>query len=691
VQRDAALVREFLGRVRRRLTLLAAARGAAIGLGAAILLALGGWPSRQSSIVIAMLGIAAAMVGSLISVLSTAAHRRRAATVVERRVPESRNLLVTTAELLDQPSDDYVLSVVFGRAARLIGRIDLGTLFPARNVVLAMAVAATAWLLVVGRSSIPIPASLRAIGSGAAATPSLDAIDVTVTPPAYLGRAPQTYRDPRRVDAMVGSEIAVSVRARADRVVMEALSSSDTLSGRGERFAGKLIADADGFIALQPSAKGRVGERRLIGLTMLRDSLPRVRIATPGRDQRLASGHAALDVAIDATDDFGLASLTLRFTKVSGSGERFAFSEGQVPLSIVRRDARSWTARARWVLDSLELEPGDMVVYRAVAADRRAVGGSAESDSYIAEVLAPGGVAAAGFAIDPEQERYAVSQQMVILKTERLIARRTTLSTQDLADESQQLAAEQRKVRAEFVFMLGGELADDPELAASMTEINEEEEAARESEILEGRTANAGHVALLRAIRAMSRASAALTAGDPTTALPHERAALQQLERAFSHSRILLRALTTRERLDPSRRLTGVLGDAVGEAGRMAEASAAPLVVTLRRSLTDLTTLAALRTYDAGVAARISALAERLLRIDPSSRALQSTSTELGAAAKASSDGRADAVRAALDRSSIAIVAMLRRELPESPRRSSDLEESRMQGALVEALRSRPR
>src|SRR5262245_65945097 len=110
---------------------------------------------------------------------------------------------------------------------------------------------------------------------------------------------------------------------------------------------------------------------------------------------------------------------------------------------------------------------------------------------------------------------------MVILKTERVIARRGTMSSQDFADESQQIAAEQRKVRAEFVFMLGGELADDPELAASMTEINEEEEASRESEILEGRNVNAGHVALLRAIRAMTRASTSLTATDPSRALPH--------------------------------------------------------------------------------------------------------------------------------------------------------------------------
>lgn len=688
MQRDAGAVRDFFARVSRRLTWLAAVRGAAVGLGVSSAIALTGWPHRDSRAPILAMGMAAAILGAMISVLLTAAHRRRVAPLIEHRAPESRNLVVTAAELFTSSSDDYVLSLVLGRAARFVDRLNPAALFPARNVALAFVAAVTAWLLIAARPVVAIPNALR-VGPGLEGMPSLDGVDVTVTPPAYLRRAAQPLHDPSRIEAIAGSEISLSVRTRAERVVIEALSATDTMVRRGERFIGRVVAEADGFVAVQPTTNGRVGERRLIGLSVLPDSLPRVRITTPGRDQRLPGGHATIDLAIEATDDFGLASLTLRFTKVSGSGERFTFAEGQIPLSVVKRDARSWTARAKWVLDSLDLAPGDMVVYRAVAADGRTAGGTVDSDSYIAEVLAPGGIAAAGFAVDPEQERYAVSQQMVILKTERLIARQAAMSSGNLADESQQIAAEQRKVRAEFVFMLGGELADDPELAASMTEINEEEEAARESEILEGRSANAGHVALLRAIRAMSRASASLTAGGPATALPHERTALQQLERAFSHSRILLRALTTRERLDPSRRLTGTLADAVGSVGPSAEASASPLVVALRHTLSDVATAAASRTVDARSAAQLSGLAERVLRIDPSSRTLQGVSSELSAAAKASSEGRADDVRAALDRASNGMVAVLRRELPDAPSRTPNVGASRMNGALVDALRAR--
>ena len=149
---------------------------------------------------------------------------------------------------------------------------------------------------------------------------------------------------------------------------------------------------------------------------------------------------------------------------------------------------------------------------------------------------------------------------MVIVKTERLAARRASMPAESFADSSHELAAEQRKVRAEFVFMMGGEIAD--ENADAVSDLNEEQEAEGESDLLAGRMQNRGRIALLRAIRSMSRAAASLTTAELAPALTHERAALTQLERAFSHTRIILRALTEHERLDFTRRLTGTLTDA---------------------------------------------------------------------------------------------------------------------------------
>jgi hypothetical protein len=692
VQRDLAVLMTFLARVRRRVVLRAAIDGASAGAGLAVVLAIIGWPDRDNATWKIAAFVVAILVGCLIALVLTTNRRRRVALLVERRAPASRNLIVTAAELSATEPRGYVPELVFANAAKLVNAMDPAALVPTlRSAILAGAVFAT-WLLVSARST-PISESLRGASTvGASGAPVISGVDVTVAPPAYTGRATETLHDPQRVTALAGSKLSVVVRAAGDLATVETVASQDTLVKRGTTFVGQIVVDADGYLAVQARRGERNSARRLIGLTVLPDSLPHVRIVAPGRDERFPDAHRTLSLSVEATDDIGLASLVLRFTKVAGSGERFTFVEGQVPLTITKSGDRAWTARAVWPLDSLKLDPGDMVVYRAVAADRRQAGGTAESDSYIAEILAPGGVAAPGFAADIEQERYAVSQQMVIVKTERLIARRASMSPESFADESAQLAAEQRKVRAEFVFMLGGELADAPDVAASMTDINEEAEATGESDILAGYNANAGHVALIRGIRAMSRAAASLTTVDPSGALPQERVALDQLERAFSHSRILLRALATREKLDAARRLTGSLTDAASETRPTAEPAQTAATVTLRRVLSDLSTLPlllGLANVSGDSAARhATELAERALRIDPSSPSLQDVSAQLSRAATAIAAHHVDEASASLDQASRGIVRILRSELLQAPGAATNLGDRRMQGALVDALRA---
>ncbi len=105
-------------------------------------------------------------------------------------------------------------------------------------------------------------------------------------------------------------------------------------------------------------------------------------------------------------------------------------------------------------------------------------------------------------------------------------------------------------VKAEFVFMTGGQVED------------EVAEAEAGHELAEGRGENQSQVDLLAAIREMSRAEARLNAGDTAQALVFERAALRALQRAFDRRRYLLRTLPERARIDPGRRLTGDRKDA---------------------------------------------------------------------------------------------------------------------------------
>ena len=119
---------------------------------------------------------------------------------------------------------------------------------------------------------------------------------------------------------------------------------------------------------------------------------------------------------------------------------------------------------------------------------------------------------------------------------------------------------------------------------------------------------------MTRAIRAMSRASAALNESNLDQALRDEKTALDNLMRAFARSRFILRALTQRERVDLERRLSGSLNLTAGLSGPAAAASPDPRVVAMRRLLADLA---------AGDSVAIKASALAVLREAPGSGTLQ--------------------------------------------------------------------
>jgi hypothetical protein len=688
---DVAVVRAFLTRVARRIWWTRAAEGAAAGVLVSLALQAVGWPSQSSAWLAALAVMTLAVIGAALRIaLGTRGTSDRIATLVERRAPQCRNVVLTAGELISTNESDYISTLVYRDAARMVGTLDASALAPARNAVVALAIVSGAWLLAESRVALPALTSVSRPLAAAIAGTGIQNIDVRVIPPPYSGRGTQTFHDPSRIEAFAGSSIRVTIHAAAASVALETLTSRATLArGSDGTFEHVLVADAEGYISVAPATNGRAGVRRLIGLSIIPDAAPHVRITAPARDLFLRDSNHTIDLAMEATDDIGLASLRLRYTRVSGSGERFTFTEGDVPLILTRRDARTWSAHAVWPLAGLALTQGDMVVYRAVATDNRPGAPPVESDSYIAEIVAPGVDAGPGFALDPEQERYAVSQQMVILKTERLLAKRASMTADSYAGSAQEIAAEQRKVRAEFVFMMGGELADAPDPNGSITDINETAEAEGEADLLAGRAANRGRMALVNAIRYMSRASTSLTTADLTAALPQERSALAQLEQAFSRTRILLRALTQREALDLSRRLTGVTTDAATDVRPSADPQPDPRVAALRRSLSGIATLAGAGAFGADASAEASSLAERVMQADPSSKPLQEAAGLLTSAASDIGRRRSAEAHVSLDRAATALSGVLRSGMVDAPAGSASPTDSRVSGALTDALRHR--
>jgi len=557
--------------------------------------------------------------------------------------------------------------------------LDPERLLPARGRAGLALLVASAWMLVATRVT-----DGDVTGRPRGFAPVIDRVDVTVTPPAYAERPPLHARNPDRVEVLDGSDVMLRVQTNTDSLVVTMADSTAAAVTRGGNgaFTVRVRPRESGFVALEALHRAAgPGDRRLVALIVVPDAPPAPRVVAPGHDEILPDGHRTLDVVIEATDDIALASLALRYVKASGSGERYTFVEGEVPLSVRRASATAWSARVRWALDSLALEPGDIVVYRAVATDRRPGSAPVESDAYVAEVAAPGSVAGGGFSLDPGDDRSALSQQMIVLKAERLLAARERLPAQALADSAAALSAEQRRVRAEFVFMMGGEVADAGD--TSMTDLNEEAEAAGESDLLAGREMNAGRMALRRATRAMSLAARDFDRTEVASALDHAREAVQRLEEAFARNRILLRALAGREALDPGRRLSGALTDLARTPRPVPDADTPARVAALREVLE-----VAVRTGGTAPPRALSLLAERVLRADPGLRATQDAAAALARAAAVAARGDTTGVRRIVDDATMTLAAALRISLVREHAEDASAAVAGVRGRIAELLRA---
>jgi hypothetical protein len=370
-------------------------------------------------------------------------------------------------------------------------------------------------------------------------------VSATISPPAYARESSRTFENPDRLEALQGSRMSLVVQGGGRwrvRFGAEALAARES----DDSTVVDLSLVRSGYLAIEPADGDASATRRLVPVTVISDRPPTIRVDAPGKDLLLPDATPVIGLSAAATDDFGLQSLELRYTRVSGSGEQFEFDEGSLPLTIARETARSWTARADLALSRIGLAPGDAMIYRVVGRDERpGDAGLASSEAFFIEVAGPGQVALAGFELPPERERYALSQQMIVLKLERLRAREKTIDRAALEQEVGNIAAEQRAVRANFVFLMGGQVED------------EEAEAEHSHEIQEGRLENTARREIVEAIQHMGKVEVGLAGVSTAAALPPARLAVEALQRAFGRNRYILRTLPVRSRVDPSRRLTG--------------------------------------------------------------------------------------------------------------------------------------
>jgi hypothetical protein len=587
-----------------------------------------------------------ALVASALATLIMLAQSRQltgldAAHLVESADPRLENLVITAAELIANPRPvrSDILQEIERQATERAAAIDPARIVPLAQptVVAAAVVAGCIALGSVGGDSIRT--ALVAVPSNVSASSSARTLTVRVAPPAYTKRKEQVLESPVQITVLAGSR----VRIESGDVTLKdwVATESEGLELRAQSWSAA----------------------KFLSVVVVPDAPPLLRIVAPGKDTAFVEPTGQLAIGIESRDDLGMSSLTLRFTKASGGGENVSFSEGEVPLRLERRSEQQWTGHATLSLTALALADGDIVVYRAIARDTNPAGAPVQSDQYLIEIGRSAIVADAGFALPTEERKFAISQQMVIYRTEQLIASRAK-HRDDWLEQTRMIGMEQRMVRAEVVFLGGGEVED------------EVEEAAKSDELTEGRLHNTGRAEMLRAINAMSRAEAQLNDGRAVEALVFERQALASLERALDRRRYFLRTLPDRSRIDGTRRLTGERRDA-----RSWTRDERPAMVdTLESHRRVMRELAAAAETGARLDAALTA---RVAAIDPASHELRSAAVAMASAE--TSSARIQAVQAAMRAVTLHALTTLPSSTP------LELRADPLAGVLSDELARRPR
>ena len=493
----------------------------------------------------------------------TGANTEDVALWIEARFPALRYALVTA---VDQTYAGRVPEIE--RSAGLVAfepEISRAAWRAIARPLIASAIAALILLLLpsgtVARVAVARTGdALSALSLGRRNSNPLEPVVVRIVPPAYAGIAPTVFDDPASVHALVGSNITIEGRAAEDSVsaVSAAIGGHDErISISGSRW--RLIFTVP---ATPVAVRLRAGvHERLFVVEPMMDSIPIVTLTLPVRDSIYRRPSGTVRLTADLSDDLGLASGAFEYIISSGSGENFTFKSGTIGAATFSGKVGALGVTFR--LDSLGLQPGDMLHLRAVAHDRNSITGPGvgasetrtlriaradEYDSVDVDAAPPA-----------EPEKNALSQRMILMMTEALEKRRPKLTHANLLGESQSIASEQTRLRKRVGQIIFSRLGEDngaeesdsqtkPLNADSLLAAAERANIAKTGTEQEQQGDETPVVAinkpLLTAYNHMWQAATLLELGEPGAAVPWMKKALDALQVARAAERIYLRGKT---------------------------------------------------------------------------------------------------------------------------------------------------
>ena len=304
-----------------------------------------------------------------------------------------------------------------------------------------------------------------------------DHLTITLRPPGYTGLPDREVPFDEGVITLAGSELRLVAElpegvdppelrrirpGSGDGAEGVTGSGADPRGDRGSEVAAWTPFEADGNggwtarVSLDTGDRGLVlrhGAEWILPLQVRPDGPPEVELMEPGRDMVLATGIGTVQLQARARDRYGIGDFELSWMHTRGSGESFDFRDGRIAWDAVEEGADgALEGRLTLDLESIGLGPGDVLHLRAVARDRNDLTGPGEGVSRTRQlrVIREGDEmsvdALIGLPVDVEQEP-VLSQRMILMMTEELLAEAPRMNASDVRSEALRISREQNRLR----------------------------------------------------------------------------------------------------------------------------------------------------------------------------------------------------------------------------------------------------
>ena len=304
----------------------------------------------------------------------------------------------------------------------------------------------------------PLPAPFRK--ASRPAKPRIQALAVTITPPAYTGRAPRTQEVPD-ITAEAGGRVQWRIRTDvpAERVAL-VFNDRDVLplQRAGDAWTAGRTVTENGIYQI------RLNDERsdYYRLEAVPDAPPVVTVITPEPYVEIDYGRPLhVPVRVGLKDDYGLQNAYLVATVAKGSGEAVKFREEKIGLGAAFGKFQREASLSKGLqLAGMDMAPGDELYFYVEALDNHAQ--ATRSDVYIVSLTDTAQVTLAEamtMGINPVPE-YFRSQRQIIIDTEKLLKDQPRLAPEAFKARSNGIGIDQKVLRLRYGKFLGEEFED---------------------------------------------------------------------------------------------------------------------------------------------------------------------------------------------------------------------------------------